>query len=265
MKRSLKWLMACFLAPSLLGATGPGAAPSLALTNKDSAEAANASRFPFKQVSPDEFTLGKVTLNKAHRTIAFPAVVNQRNGMVEYAVVTFTGKTHESVFKTEARPEHIHTAMLLLGVESANTNMFPSDLSAPLPGAKVRIEVSWEHDGRQVRRALEDFIVTTNNQKSLSPGPWVYNGSYLNDHRFMAQVDGSIISVHTDPIALVNNPRKGRENDDMQNVNTAALPPNDVTLNLIIKLETGASSASPGEGSATSGEQPVKPPMKQLP
>ena len=204
------------------------------------------------EIAPGVFSLGKVTLNKARRAVSFPAVLNQRDGVVEYAVVTFTGKTHESVFKTEASPEHIHTALLLLGVTPADTNVLPLDPSVALPGEKVAIEVSWRQDGREIRRPLEHFIVTTNDQKSLSPGPWIYNGSYLMDHRFMAQMDGSIISIHTDPVALVNNPRKGRENDDLQHVNTPVLPPSGVVVQVEIKLQD---QTSPG-----SRRKPARPP-----
>lgn len=224
-----------------------------------------ASQLQFREITPGVFALGKVTLNKARRTVSFPAVVNQRAGMVEYAVVTLTGKTHESVFKTEVRPDQIHTALLLLGANPASTNMFPRDPSEPLPGDKVTIEVTWEQDGHDFRKPLESFIITTNNQKSLSPGPWIYNGSYLLGSRFMAQVEGSIISVHTDPVALVNNPRKGRENDDMQNVNTAALPPNDLPLQVVIKLEAENPSVPSQKSSARPGDQPVPPRRKPPP
>jgi hypothetical protein len=194
--------------------------------------------FPFRQVGPGIFVLGKVTLNKPRGTVSFPATVNQREGTVEYAVVTRAGKTHESVFKTDASPDHIHMAMLLLGARPANTNLLPADPSSPLPGDKVTIDVSWQLDGRELRHPLESCIVTTNDHKTLTRGPWIYNGSYVDEAGFMAQADGSIISIHTDPAALINNPRKGRQNDDLQHANTAALTLIDGPLQIIITLQT---------------------------
>ena len=193
--------------------------------------------FPFQQVAPGLFTLGQVTLNKSERTVSFPAIVNQRRGPVEYAVVTMTGKTHESVFRTDAQPQHIHMAMLLLGAQPANTNMFPANLSEPLPGERVTIDVTWRQKGRKMQKPIEDFIVTTNSRTSLSRGPWIYNGSFVVDGQFLAQVDGSIISVHIDPVALINNPREGRENDDLNHVNAAALPPDRLPLQITIHLQ----------------------------
>lgn len=170
--------------------------------------------------------------------MSFPASINQRTGIVEYAVVTTAGKTHESIFRTEAQPAHIHIAMLLLGVKPASTNSFSTDLSVPPPGEAVTLEVSWPAGNREARHALEEFLVTGNNHRALTAGSWNYNGSYLARRNFVAQRDGSIVSVHIDPDALVNNPRSGRENDDLHQVNPQAMPPDGVPLEITLRLST---------------------------
>jgi hypothetical protein len=204
------------------------------LAQADSAVSPNLSATPV--AATNGFIMGAVTLDKEQRAVSFPATINQRTGIVEYAVVTTAGKTHESVFKTEAQPFHIHLGMLLLGARPANTNYRTANLTTP-PGEPVLIEVSWKEDGRVVRRPLEDFIATmTATNRSLPAGPWAYNGSYMMSKTFIAQRDGSIISVHVDPDALVNNPRPGRENDDLHCVNTPLLPANDVPLEISLRL-----------------------------
>lgn len=185
---------------------------------------------------PPALELGAVRIDKERHTVSFPALVNQRTGVVEYAVVTTSGKTHESIFRTEAQPAHIHLAMLLLGVKPANTNLFPANLSVPPPGEPVTVEVSWREDRGEIRRPLEEFIVAGDDHRALTTGPWIYNGSYLTRRTFLAQRDGSIISVHIDPDALVNNPRPGRENDDLHSVNSAALPAVDVPIEITLHL-----------------------------
>ena len=186
--------------------------------------------------TPQAFELGGVRVDKKRRTVTFPATINQRTGIVEYAVVTVSGKTHESVFRTEVQPTHIHLAMLLLGVKAADTNQFPTNLSIPPPGDAVALEVSWKEGRRQIRRPLEDFIITGDTHNPLARGIWVYNGSYLSRRTLVAQRDGSIISVHIDPDALVNNPRPGRENDDLHHVNSMALPAEDLPLEITLYL-----------------------------
>ena len=225
-----QWLASSVSASFLLGVwptvadTNASAAP---LPSSDSAAKPGASH---------GLELGAVRIDKERRAVSFPARINQRTGVVEYAVVTTSGKTHESIFRTEAQPTHIHLGMLLLGVKPADTNLFPANLAVPPPGEPVRVEVSWQAGGREVRRALEEFIVAGNDRQTLSPGIWIYNGSHLARRTFLAQRDGSIISVHIDPDALVNNPRPGRENDDLHSVNSAALPTEDLPLEITLRL-----------------------------
>src|SRR5687767_10344018 len=88
------------------------------------------------------FQAGLVRLDKNTRTVTFPAALNLRHETVEYAVVHKFGKTHEGIFTTEARPQDVHVAMLLLGVKPVMTNAFGTDGKAPPAGEKVFVEVS---------------------------------------------------------------------------------------------------------------------------
>jgi hypothetical protein len=175
-------------------------------------------------------------LQRTNRTVIFPAEVNQRQGAVEYAIVTATGKTHESVFRTLVEPQQIHLAMLLLGVKPAGTNMFPEDLSVPPPGQHVWIEYRWQDGPHHCSRPLETSIIVTNNSSTLPAGPWTYNGSHVASGTFAAQREGSIVSIQIDPAALINNPRPNRENDDLHHVNPAALPPPNTPVLIAISL-----------------------------
>lgn len=196
--------------------------------------------------------LGKVILDPARRTFSFPASVNQRTGVVEYVVVTTQGKTHESVLRTDAEPQHIHLAALLLDAQPPSTPIFPSDLAAPLPGVPIRIAVLWTQGGHEIRRPLEDFVVTTNRGERLARGPWTYNGSYVSRGSFVAQQEGSIVSLQIDPSALINNPRPGRENDDLHHVNSTNLPPSDVPLRIEIQIESAGSTNAPAASAVPS-------------
>ncbi len=179
---------------------------------------------PVRALGGGFFQVGLVKLDKNSRTVTFPVSLNLRDITVEYAVVHKFGKTHESIFITEARPQDIHVALLLLDVKPAMTNTFGADGKARPPGEKVFVEVSWTNDGARVSCALEDLVLNRETQKSLDRGEWIYNGSNFSEGAFTAQRDGSIISIHIDPDALVNNPRAGRENDDLHVPNAAKLP-----------------------------------------
>jgi hypothetical protein len=197
------------------------------------------------------FALGKVVLDKDRRQVSFPAVINQREGLVEYVVVTTQGKTHESVWRTDAEPKHIHLAMLLLGAKPASTNFQPTDyFFQPPPGASVNVDAVWHEDGKEVRRPMDAFVITTNTMRGLSTGPWTYNGSYVQGGTFAAQRDGSIVALKVDASALINNPRPGRDNENLYTVNATALPPAGVAVEIVIRLPPANAPSSADRSSA---------------
>src|SRR3989442_9675353 len=68
-----------------------------------------------RQLGPSLFQVGAVRIDREQRTLRFPALVNLREGNLEYLLVTSFGKTHESLLRTEVRPFQLQVALLLLG------------------------------------------------------------------------------------------------------------------------------------------------------
>jgi hypothetical protein len=192
-----------------------------------------STNLPLKEIAPGVFQLGSVQLNKEKKTIQFPAMVNMTNGPVEYFVVTGTGKLHESVLKTEAEPSQIHIAMLFIGAQGATTNTAATNIS----GDKFSIEVSWKNGDLNKRVSGEDLIFNAETKSSMSKGYWIYNGSKVIDGTFIAQRDGSIVSIIRDALALANNPRPGSDNDEIWSVNTNLVPPLNTSVDVMFKLE----------------------------
>jgi hypothetical protein len=178
---------------------------------------------------------GLVTLDPSSRSLSFPAVVNMREQMVEYVVVHKTGKTHESILRTDARPQDLHTAMLLLGTRGGLTNQWGEDGKGPPEGDAIHVEITWTNEGAIVRRPLEDIVLLKEADGPPTRGVWIYNGSNFSEGQFSAQRDGSIISLHIDPDALINNPRPERENDDAHRPNTNLLPAQGRPVTIIVR------------------------------
>src|SRR5688572_12316862 len=70
-----------------------------------------------KEVAPGVFEVGAVKLDKNTHTVTVPAKVNMVDGLVEYLMVTPLGAVHESVLVSEAQPQDVHMAMLLIGAK----------------------------------------------------------------------------------------------------------------------------------------------------
>jgi hypothetical protein len=195
-----------------------------------------------RMVEPGIFEIGKVKLDQRRRSVTFPAMLDKAQGLMEYFLVTTYGKTHESVLKTEAQPYHIHLAMLLLGATGPGnpefpgspTNGVPGPVVHPaketIPGSKVAIEVKWKRPDGEARHSAQDLIYKNDSRAVMEQGHWVYNGSLIVQNKFLAQMDGSIISLVTDPVALINYTGPGHDNDLIWEPNATNLPPADVVV-----------------------------------
>jgi hypothetical protein len=207
---------------------------------------ARAGEAPFvREVTPNLFEVGTVRLDKQARTVSFAAQVNMREGLVEYLLVTETGKSHESLLTTKAEPYHVQIAMLLLGAKSpAQAPAPPADQldaaylkSAPeLSGEPVELSVSWTDPERRQTCPVEDLVFNTETNAPMKRGPWLYTGSLVSNGSFLSQVEGSIIAIVTDPAALVNNPRPGRQNDQVWIPRKELVPPTGTTVEFTITI-----------------------------
>lgn len=186
-------------------------------------------------VAPGVKRVGAVTLDANKKQISLPVAINMNEGPLEYLVVTGKGKTHESLLVTHAEPFHIKVAMLLLNCKGSDGRLIPEDDEKPIPGEQVKVELHWKEEGQQKRSALERFVQRVD-KKKVTEGPFVFNGSRVFQGTFLAQRDGSIVSLITDNAALFNNPRLGRDDDEIWRPQAKGLPPMDSNGTLVIKI-----------------------------
>lgn len=205
-----------------------------------------------REVSPGVFQVGGVKLEKAARRVSFPAKVNMDDGPLEYLLVTTMGKTHESVLKTDIEPHHLQVAMLLLGakgMQAAPLTNAPSggpitqaqgERNPPLPGEPVLVEVAWTQAGKPQRRRAEEMVFNKRAKEPMTRGPFTFTGSRVWQGKFIAQTEGSLIALITDPDAVFNNPRPNRDADDTWIVRKQDVPPLDTPVEVSITLVPAA-------------------------
>lgn len=226
----------CFLILPVQAQTG--ARPlSLDLSQTNSTPAKPLEKPPIKEVAPGVFELGKVRLSKKTHTVTFPAVVNMRDGVVEYWLVNTGGKVHESVLRTDAQPYHIHLAMLLIGGKG-RPNLTPQQRveDKNTYGDTIAIWAEWEENGKKIKCRAEDMVQDKAAKATMSKGDWIYNGSWIYNGVFVAQRELSIVAVIHDHDALINNPRPRRDDDENWYVETKAVPPKETPVTVTIEL-----------------------------
>lgn len=220
---------------------------------------------PLRKIAPGIFEIGQVRLDKDKKSVSFPGVINMDQGLIEYALVSNVGKLHESLLRTEAEPYHIHLAMLLIGTNSearaaaldaqlarakedpptAERTPFIGSAKEPvvhrvIEGEKVNVWVSWKAGKAEKRCRVEDLIFNLQTKQPAQRGSWIYNGSRLVGGHFLVQRDGSIIAIIEDLDALINNPRPGRENDEIWQVNSTNVPPVATAVQITIQFDNSA-------------------------
>ena len=214
-----------------LGALGVGVAQE-----KDPFGKPEPPRKPnIKEIAPGILQVGTVRLEKKKREIHLPVTINMNEGPLEYLVVTGKGKVHESLMVTTVEPFHLQVAMLLLNCKGSEGHLIPEDDSKPVPGEAVVMELHWTEGKKKKKARLENFFQRADGKK-VKEGPFIFNGSRVFDGVFLAQRDGSIVSLITDNAAQFNNPRKGRDNDDIWRPQPKGLPPLDSNGTLVVRV-----------------------------
>ena len=201
-----------------------------------------------REIAPGVFQIGAVKLEKVARRVSFPAKLNMTDGPLEYLLVTGQGKLHESVLKTEIEAHHLQVAMLLLGAKGMQAgpltnapsggpiSQAPGERNPPLPGEAVAIELIWTQDGKPQRRRAEELVFNKRAKEPMSKGPFTFTGSRVWQGKFVAQTEGSLIALITDPDAVFNNPRPQRDADDTWVVRKQDVPPLDTVVEVSITL-----------------------------
>ena len=196
--------------------------------------------------SETEFELRGIDIRSDRREVRLPCLVNMTDGIIEYALVHHLGKTHESILSTTVSPADIQVALLLCRFEPGTMGILPPDLPdgeqrfkpvAPkTPNAhQVAATIEWTLNGKTERASLASWILNKRTGKPPSDLPfWIFNGSVIDDRGFVAEIDGSILSVWVDPEAMLNSPAQGNLDDERWLCLTSAIPPEGTSVTLIL-------------------------------
>jgi hypothetical protein len=192
-----------------------------------------------KQIAPGVFQVGGIRLDKNKQTLTFPAHFHICEGIIEYLLVTTAGKLHETMLRTEVQPQHLQVAMLLLGAKAVPADQLQrllDDPKLPIPGEPVDLQLLWKVGEKERTVRIEDLVLDKKAKGPMAKGPFHFTGSRLFEGTFIAQRDGSIISLITDADAQFNNPRPGREDDENFTVAKEKTPPRDTPVEVLIRL-----------------------------
>ena len=176
-----------------------------------------------KEVSEGVYAIGTITIRATDHEIHFPAELNMETGVIEYALVHEKGKVHESLLGAKVSPMDVNVALLLAKPKSDGA-------------VNVRVFIRLSDDAPEM--PIEKWIRKSDADAVMSSGPWIYQGSRIEEGVFVAERDGSMISIIKDADSLVGNPREGSENDDIWEVMKSEVPKIGTPVDVVIRFES---------------------------
>ena len=143
--------------------------------------------------------------------VSIPATVQIRSDLLEYALCTPRGQTHESLFLTEVSPTALNAALLALGLEPGqNARLLHAELAQggggegptnpaggpgagelsaaaaaqapkvePPAGDALYLYVAWREEGELYFYRVDDLIANLDTGRTLRRHAWVFLGSRL--------------------------------------------------------------------------------------
>lgn len=173
------------------------------------------------------FRLPGMVVNFQKRCVDIEAAICLDEGMLELIACTKGSKEHESIVAIEARPMHVHTALLLLGANNGNPAMSkPVDeqktrwIHVPPRGDPVDVYLVFTNEqGKLIEHPISDFVVRPKENPDAPvgadkdhahrddthnkfPKSFLFAGSLLagdgpGPRTYLADQSGSVISIAT--------------------------------------------------------------------
>jgi hypothetical protein len=114
-------------------------------------------------------------------------------------------REHESLVVTNARPSHIHAALLMLGLEPGTPGRFEisgrSLIAIPPTGPALAITLRPVSASGTAEESPESWIEVLPDRTTLEPQQWVFAGSrfvsFQGQERYAADFEGTIIGLTT--------------------------------------------------------------------
>lgn len=212
-----------------------------------------------------------VTINLEGRFVDIEAVICLDRGMLELVACTKGSKEHESIVAIEARPMHIHTALLLLGTKAGNPAILRPPrgeeqgwINQPPRGGGVEVFLVFpDKAGKLAEHPISRFITRSPaeaevrrddpaDQRKDGTFPthtFLFAGSRLvgdgpDPRRYLSDESGNVISVVTfgDELLCLPEIHSDQKNSLEWQVNAAGLPA--VGTQVTLRLRPQASPAT---------------------
>jgi hypothetical protein len=159
---------------------------------------------------------------------------------IEFFCVVAGTSEHESVLRTAAKPSHIHTALLMLGLEPGEPVKYSEAAKKWFPphGPPLSISVEFVKDGKQVTLPAHKLMRDIQTNKPMPATTWIFAGSrVMPDGVYAADVTGYVVSIVNFDLTLIDIPELASNSNETLTweANLDALPAMGTACTMVIE------------------------------
>jgi hypothetical protein len=159
-----------------------------------------------ERIGPNLFRIGSVRVDVARREISVGGTVNPDVRTLEFIANGRGGlRAYETAVTLETDGITFNAALLLIGLNRSRSRNAPRAHFDPTPAEGDAVEIFLECPAHECERMpAERLMYDIDTKQTASAGKWVYTGSaFMPDGRYMAQVDGTLVSFVHDPASII--------------------------------------------------------------
>lgn len=230
--------------PANTPTTGPQPAPANSVPDNPATPAG-----PQREADYISFEGGLKVFPQAGRIELQVVLLGNQTRPLEFLLVAPGGATHESLFATGAKGEHLKRCLEMIQLKEAELKRSGRGYSEVPGGDKVKISVRFKHAENDTLMTVPVEEWLWDHQRNTAPeaGGWVFTGSFeqfnvdMNRSMIESDMKGNLVALWRDSSCVIDNARPNGATPDIYSPNPRAegIPASQSEVTLIFEAYKG--------------------------
>jgi hypothetical protein len=191
----------------------------------------------------------------AAKRVAIDCETVDAQAPLEFFCVVRGGPEHETIFRTNAKPSHVHLALLMIGLTPGKPLHYveATEKWSPPEGPALQISVQYEKDGKTVTLPAWKLMRGIQSKKTMQPMNWIFTGSrMLEGEHYGADDAGYVISIVNFDLSPIDVPMLASSSNETleYELNPDTCPPEGTKATIIIEPADAKSASRPATAPA---------------
>lgn len=184
------------------------------------------------------------------------------NAPLEFFVCSAGTAEHEAVLRSQAKPSHIHTALLAIGLKPGQPLTFLEATKKWVPpqGPPLHITVEYEQGGKTISYPAYRWLRDVKTKKEPKAFTWIFCGSRITPNgTYGADDTGYMVTVVNFDYAMIDIPELASSSNDLLEWerNDKLMPPKGTKVWMVIEPAGKGGVEAPKIGGAADTTKPA--------